>query len=88
MKKKGIFFAAALCLAAVLLCACSPAHTDYSQYVKLGEYKGLEVKKIEVQTVTDEELLETIKYMHDHKMYKNFLFLMEACYWFHVHQSS
>ena len=32
------------------------------------------------QTVTDEELLETIKYMHDHKMYKNFLFLMEACY--------
>ena len=56
MKKKGISFAAALCLAAVLLCACSPAHTDYSQYVKLGEYKGLEVKKIEVQAVTDEDV--------------------------------
>ena len=31
-------------------------------------------------TVSDKELMETIKYMHDHKMYKNFLFLMEACY--------
>ena len=31
-------------------------------------------------TVSDKELMETIQYMHDHKMYKNFLFLMEACY--------
>ena len=31
-------------------------------------------------TVSDKELMETIKYMHEHKMYKNFLFLMEACY--------
>ena len=31
-------------------------------------------------TVSDIELMETIKFMHDHKMYKNFLFLMEACY--------
>ena len=30
--------------------------------------------------VHDKELMETIQYMHDHKMYKNFLFLMEACY--------
>ena len=31
-------------------------------------------------TVSNIELMETIKYMHEHKMYKNFLFLMEACY--------
>ena len=30
--------------------------------------------------VSNTELMETIKYMHKHKMYKNFLFLMEACY--------
>ena len=30
--------------------------------------------------VKEKELIETIQYMHDHKMYKNFLFLMEACY--------
>ena len=31
-------------------------------------------------TVSDKELISTIQYMHDNKMYKNFLFLMEACY--------
>ena len=31
-------------------------------------------------TVSDKELMETIQYMHDNKMYKHFLFLMEACY--------
>ena len=30
--------------------------------------------------VSSEELLDTIKYMHEHKMYKYFFFLMEACY--------
>ena len=30
--------------------------------------------------VSNTELMDTIKYMHEHKMYKNFLFLMEACY--------
>lgn len=30
--------------------------------------------------VSDKELLETLKYMHENKMYKRFLFLMEACY--------
>ena len=30
--------------------------------------------------VTEEDLIDTIKYMHEHKMYKHFLFLMEACY--------
>ena len=30
--------------------------------------------------VTDEELLETIKYMYEHKMYKHFFFMLEACY--------
>ena len=31
-------------------------------------------------TVNDKDLMNTIQYMYDHKMYKNFLFLMEACY--------
>ena len=30
--------------------------------------------------VKEKELMDTIQYMHDNKMYKNFLFLMEACY--------
>ena len=30
--------------------------------------------------VSAEELIDTIKYMHEHKMYKHFFFLMEACY--------
>ena len=33
------------------------------------------------ETVVEEkDLISTIQYMHDNKMYKNFLFLMEACY--------
>ena len=31
-------------------------------------------------TVDEQELISTIKYMYDHKMYKRFLFLLEACY--------
>ena len=31
-------------------------------------------------TVSEEELLDTLKYMHENKMYNHFLFLMEACY--------
>ena len=31
-------------------------------------------------TVSDKELMDTIQYMHDKKMYNHFLFLMEACY--------
>ena len=31
-------------------------------------------------TVKEKDLISTIQYMHDNKMYKNFLFLMEACY--------
>ena len=30
--------------------------------------------------VKEKELISTIQYMHDNKMYKHFLFLMEACY--------
>ena len=30
--------------------------------------------------VSEKDLISTIQYMHDNKMYKNFLFLMEACY--------
>ena len=30
--------------------------------------------------VTEQDIMDTIQYMHDNKMYKNFLFLMEACY--------
>ena len=30
--------------------------------------------------VKEKDLISTIQYMHDNKMYKNFLFLMEACY--------
>ena len=31
-------------------------------------------------TVTEKQLMETIQYMYDNKMYKHFLFLMEACF--------
>lgn len=46
-----------LLAAAVLLVGCGGNSSDYSKYVQLGTYKGLDVK-MEVEDVTDEELEE------------------------------
>ena len=67
MKKRfySIGLISALCLASLLCftgCSESTPYSDYdlSEYVKVGDYKGLEYDKISV-SVTDEEIQEEIQ---------------------------
>lgn len=61
MKKKLSLLTVGLC-AITLLAGCSSSSGTYDKYVKLGDYKGLEVTKIKTE-VTDELLEEEISYV-------------------------
>lgn len=63
MKKQIICVLGLSLTAAMLLSGCSSS-TTYGKYLKLGDYKGLEVSRIKTE-VTDEELEEEMEYVLD-----------------------
>lgn len=70
MKKKLSLLTVGVC-ALALLAGCSSSSGTYDKYVKLGDYKGLEVTKIKSE-VTDELLEEEISYvLEENSEYKD-----------------
>ena len=66
MKKKYLKLATGVLSCALLLTGCSNSSnstrmTNYSQYVTLGEYKGIEYTPASVE-VTDEEIQAEVDY--------------------------
>lgn len=61
MRKKITVLTAGVCAAAMLLTGCSSEISN--EYVTISQYKGIEVEKVEVQEVTDEEVESEIQYM-------------------------
>lgn len=61
MKKKILSVAASVCAAALLLGGCSREISN--EYVKISQYKGVEVQKVTVTEVTDETVESQIQTM-------------------------
>ena len=60
MRKGKLFLTAAMCCTMLLSVGCGKKKTtDYSKYVELGEYKGIEVVK-ESTEVTDQDVMDAI----------------------------
>ncbi len=55
MRKSKLLLVATMCCTMLLFAGCSKKTTDYSKYVELGEYKGIEVT-VDSTEVTDDEV--------------------------------
>jgi trigger factor len=62
MKKKLVFLATAACTIGLLAGCSSSKTTDYSKYVTLGDYKGLDLTMIKTE-VTDDMVQDEIDYL-------------------------
>lgn len=61
MKKRKLLLTATMCCTMLFAVGCSKEETtDYSKYVELGEYKGIEVT-LDSTEVTEDEVTEKIK---------------------------
>lgn len=71
MKKKNLIIALAAITAASTIAGCSSSSTTYGKYLKLGEYKGLEISKIKTEVLDDDIEYEIETLLEEYSEYND-----------------